>query len=30
MAQLNPKEIKTIPTPQEALAISQIKELSGK
>jgi len=30
MAQLNPKEIKTIPTPQEALAIGQIKELAGK
>jgi len=30
MAQLNPKEIKTIPTPQEALAIDQIKELAGK
>ena len=30
MAQLNPTEIKTIPTPQEALAISQIKDLSGK
>jgi len=30
MAQLNPKEIKTIPTPQEALAIDHIKELAGK
>ena len=30
MAQLNPKEIKTIPTPQEALAIEHIKELAGK
>lgn len=30
MAQLNPKEIKTIPTPQEALAVDHIKELTGK
>jgi NitT/TauT family transport system substrate-binding protein len=30
MAQLNPKDIKTIPTPQEALAIDHIKELAGK
>jgi len=30
MAQLNPKEIKMIPTPQEALAIDHIKELSQK
>ena len=30
MAQLNPKEIKKIPTPQEALAIDHIKELSNK
>jgi hypothetical protein len=30
MAQLNPKEIKKIPTPQEALAIDHIKALSVK
>ncbi len=30
MAQLNPKEIKKIPTPREALAIDHIKELSMK
>ena len=30
MADLNPKEIKTVPTPQEALAIDHIKELAGK
>jgi len=30
MAELNPKEIKTIPTPQEALAFGHINELAGK
>lgn len=30
MAQLNPKDIKTVPTPQEALATNYINELAGK